>query len=187
MGAAAWNVQYCTELFLPVCQKGGDSDFFEPKPIDTNQFIQDCQTDYFVTPEFDKAELLFGVGVDQVRTTSNIIFSNGGRDPWSTGGILSLPNQQQFNGTAYFAIDYVKYFDLEGYLNIADNEIYLFLLNNSCHHEDLRSTGDKDPDGLKAVRLIELKVITGWIQNFYISINSEPSGWQNIFSYVMSM
>jgi lysosomal Pro-X carboxypeptidase len=187
LGAEAWGVQYCTELFLPVCQRGGTYDFFEPKPINLTDFTLQCRRDYFVTPDFDKAQQLFGIGSKQVSSTSRIIFSNGARDPWSTGGILSLPTQRPFKQSPYFVVDYEKYPDLKGNMNVAANQIYLIHIPHACHHEDLRQSGSQDPPSLTGARLYELKLITSWIHEEYVMSNKFPDGWLVRFEQIMTL
>ena len=50
-------------------------------PYTAASYIQYCQEQFNITPDFDKY-LQLNAGLN---TSSNIIFSNGGLDPWHTG------------------------------------------------------------------------------------------------------
>lgn len=78
-------------------------------------------------------------GGDHIKSLSNIIFSNGLRDPWSAGGV----NQ-----------------------SLSDTLIAI-QIPGACHHEDLRSAGPNDPKPLIEARAKELKIISGWIKDYY--------------------
>ena len=185
LGAQAWGFQFCTELFLPVCAQGGQNDFFEPSPINITEFTAECEQQYSIKPDYNKVEMMFGI--EQLKGTSHIIFSNGGRDPWSTGGILALPNQRPIKNYKYFLVDYQRYPDLMGNLNVAGNQLILINIPQACHHEDLRSTGAQDPQVLLGARLYELKILTVWIHQFYIEQNKLPQDWLIRFEQVMDM
>jgi lysosomal Pro-X carboxypeptidase len=187
LDAAAWGVQYCTELFLPICQRGGSYDFFEPLPLNLTEFSIGCEKDFHVTPEFDKVSRQFGIGKKQLSTASRIIFSNGERDPWSTGGILKLPGQRPFKHNKYFAVDYNEYPQLNGNMHVALNHIYLINIPNACHHEDLRESDPDDPKSMQGARLYELKLITSWIHQSYLENNKFPVEWYLTFESIMNM
>ena len=133
-------------MVMPVCSNGV-TDMFEVMPWDLNQYSQMCKKTYGVSSEGEKAIILFGGR--NISTASNIIFSNGMRDPWSAGGVLQT---------------------------LSPNLIAI-QIPNACHHEDLRATGPNDPPALKEVRAQEIKIIRQWINDYYKQINYLPKQW----------
>ncbi|GJM97852.1 hypothetical protein PR202_ga14808 [Eleusine coracana subsp. coracana] len=73
------------------------------------------------------------------RFGSNIIFSNGMRDPWSRGGVLK---------------------------NISSSIIAL-VTEKGAHQFDLRSETKDDPEWIREQRRQEVQIIQGWIDNYY--------------------
>jgi len=83
--------------------------------------------------------------IDKVlkRFGSNIIFSNGMRDPWSRGGVLK---------------------------NISSSIIALVTEKGEqegAHHLDLRSATKGDPDWVIEQRRQEVEIIQGWIDQYH--------------------
>ncbi|GJN38955.1 hypothetical protein PR202_gb28041 [Eleusine coracana subsp. coracana] len=78
--------------------------------------------------------------IDKVlmRFGSNIIFSNGMRDPWSRGGVLK---------------------------NISSSIIAL-VTEKGAHHLDFRSETKDDPDWVIEQRRQEVQIIQGWIDQY---------------------
>lgn len=185
LGAEAWNFQVCTELFLPICAKGGANDFFEPSAINLTEYTANCVKQYGVRPEFNKVDQQFGV--QQLQGTSRIIFSNGERDPWATGGYRRLPDQRPLQKFKYFVVDYDRFPELRGNLQVAGDQIFLVNLPHACHHEDLRAHEPLDPPLLGAVRLQELKIITVWTHQFYLDETHLPNDWLIRFQQIMDM
>ncbi|TVU34993.1 hypothetical protein EJB05_16855 [Eragrostis curvula] len=70
---------------------------------------------------------------------SNIIFFNGLLDPWSGGGVLK---------------------------NISESLIAI-VAPLGAHHIDLRPATPEDPDWLVSLRESELKIISGWLSDYY--------------------
>lgn len=136
LGTGAWEFQSCTEMVLPICSNGVD-DMFEKSPWNFTQFSKGCQKQFNVNPEKNKAFVLFGG--KNINDVTNIIFSNGDRDPWSAGGVLE---------------------------SISDTLIAI-KIPGACHHEDLRSRGPNDPQPLLDARRKELSIIKEWLQKNY--------------------
>ena len=123
-------------MVLPVCSNGV-TDMFEPNPWNITKFSLDCKKKFGIYSDIEKALILFGG--DHIKTASNIIFSNGERDPWSAGGVLETLNP---------TLPAIK-------------------VPHACHHEDLRFSGPNDPQSLIDVRLREISIIKGWIDSYY--------------------
>ncbi|KAM6550118.1 hypothetical protein CsatB_021794 [Cannabis sativa] len=78
------------------------------------------------------------------RFGSNIIFSNGLRDPYSSGGVLE---------------------------NISDS-ILAIKTTNGSHCLDILGRKSSDPDWLVEQRKIEINIITKWITQYYADLTS---------------
>lgn len=57
---------------MPICTKGGDDDIFVAYPWDIDEYTQDCEKIYNVTPVVDAVEKQYGG--KNLRAASNIIF-----------------------------------------------------------------------------------------------------------------
>ncbi|XVF69051.1 hypothetical protein PTKIN_Ptkin11bG0050200 [Pterospermum kingtungense] len=86
----AWNWQSCSEMVMPIGHGNNDS-MFPPAPFNLNSFIRKCKSLFGVQPQPHWVSTYYG-GHDLKlilhRFASNIIFSNGLRDPHSSGGVL---------------------------------------------------------------------------------------------------
>lgn len=66
---------------------------------------------------------------------SNIVFSNGLRDPWSGGGVLSAQSK----------------------------DIQVIIIPEAAHHLDLRAANTNDPGSVLQARAMERQAIRRWI------------------------
>merc|ERR1719318_111188 len=80
-----WDLQSCTEMVMPMCANNKD-DMFEAQPWNEPDFAAGCKKRWSTDPQTYKMEITYG-GRD-LFGASNIVWSNGALDPWSTGGIL---------------------------------------------------------------------------------------------------
>ena len=136
-----WSVQACTEMVMPICANGV-TDMFEPTPFDLDAYSEACNKKYAVKPDPSLAVRVWG-GRDSLSTATNIIFSNGDRDPWSIGGVN------------------------DGMGIKLNPTIHIINIPHACHHEDLRETGKNDPQPVIDARKRELKIIRGWIRQHH--------------------
>lgn len=123
-------------MVLPVCSNG-KSDMFPNNPWNLKEYSESCRKQYGVSS--DKYKALIEYGGEQIKAASNIIFSNGLRDPWSAGGVLKKISEQ----------------------------LDTIIIPGACHHEDLRQSGPNDPKPLIEARAKEVKIIQGWIDAYY--------------------
>lgn len=89
----------------------------------------------------DSRKMLTLFGGKNITAASNIIFSNGERDPWRGGGVLDLDDSSPSLVTIY--------------------------IQGAAHHEDLRFSGPGDLPFLLNARQTEIDIITGWIKAYY--------------------
>ncbi|CAN0917702.1 Lysosomal Pro-X carboxypeptidase [Linum grandiflorum] len=140
-GLDGWNWQACTEMVMPMsCDK--ETSMFPPYEFSYSDFREDCWSSFKVLPRPRWVTTEFG-GHD-IRTAletfgSNMIFSNGLLDPWSGGSVLQ---------------------------NISETIVAL-VTEEGAHHIDLRPSTPEDPDWLMEQRATEIKLIRGWIDDYY--------------------
>lgn len=125
--------QACTEMVMPMCTDGVQ-DMFEPEEWNLQAFSDECNAIFGVRPRADWAGTVYG-GKD-IASQSNIIFSNGGLDPWSAGGVT---------------------------YNITDSLVSI-MIPDGAHHLDLRYSNDNDPPSVRAARTLEVKYFQEWIR-----------------------
>lgn len=133
-----WNIQACSEMVMPICANG-KTDMFEPMNFDLKNLSDYCFKKYGIRPQPTLA--IREWGGRNLGTASNIIFSNGDRDPWSVGGVLSLPPS-------------------------ASKSLHVINISHACHHEDLRSLGPNDTVYLIQAREQEKSIIQEWIKQY---------------------
>lgn len=131
-----WGFQACSEMVMPMCYNGVD-DMFNPSEWDLEAYTKQCRREYGVTPRANMAQLIYG-GRD-IASGSNIIFSNGLLDPWSSGGIKS---------------------------NISSSLIAL-IIPSGAHHLDLRFANADDPADVIWARQMERHYIHRWIDEYH--------------------
>lgn len=132
LDASGWDYQICNEMVMPMCSDGVN-DMFYKEDWDLRKYRAKCEKDFHVTPDVDKAVLMFGGR--KISAASNIIFSNGDLDPWSSGGVLHT---------------------------ISDSLIAVYM-EGAAHHLDLRAANPNDPESVVKARTLEKKYITKWL------------------------
>lgn len=75
-------------------------------------------------------------------------FSNGGLDPWSSGGVTS---------------------------NISHSLVSI-MIPDGAHHLDLRYSNDLDPPSVRAARALEVKYFQEWIKKAKKAHRAAPTG-----------
>ncbi|CAK9186784.1 unnamed protein product [Ilex paraguariensis] len=135
--SSGWDWQTCTEMVMPI-GNGANDTMFEALPFDLNNFTRNCEGVFGVTPrphwittEFGGQDIKSVLG----NFASNIIFSNGLRDPYSAGGVLQ---------------------------NISDSVVAVYT-EEGAHCLDLATPTATDPDWLVSQREAEVKIIEGWL------------------------
>jgi len=136
IGADMWSYQACTEMVMPFCYDG-KNDMFEEQEWDIGKYTSDCLSTWGVSPRPALANTLYG-GRD-FSAASNIIFSNGLLDPWSSGGVLKSGPPK----TGIVAV----------------------IIPEGAHHLDLRAANPADPVSVIQARKIERSWIAKWIRS----------------------
>jgi lysosomal Pro-X carboxypeptidase len=133
-----WDYLWCTET-LPqetYFRMDGVRDMFWPKPYNTTWINARCQHKYRTQPRYDWISAAYG-GHRGVKATTNVVFSNGALDPWSSGGV-------SYNGTTVGAVRSL-------------------LIAQGAHHLDLMFSNPQDPQCVKDARKTEVNQITKWV------------------------
>ncbi|XP_044297925.1 lysosomal Pro-X carboxypeptidase isoform X2 [Varanus komodoensis] len=133
LGIQGWYYQACTEMVMPMCSDG-INDMFEPQKWDFHAYSEECFKVWGVRPRPSWIPTLYGG--KNISTHSNIIFSNGGLDPWSGGGVTQ---------------------------NITSSLITI-TIPEGAHHLDLRSNTPYDPASVLQARLLEVRYMRLWLQ-----------------------
>ncbi|KAK9279126.1 hypothetical protein L1049_012801 [Liquidambar formosana] len=144
-----WTWQACTEMVMPIGHGENDT-MFQASPFDLNDYTKTCEDLFVVTPrphwittEFGGHDIKSVLG----NFASNIIFSNGLRDPYSSGGVLQ---------------------------NISDSIVAIYT-DEGAHCLDLSTPMAGDPDWLVSQRDKETKIIEGWIAEYNATLASKTS------------
>lgn len=140
-----WAWQSCSDMVMPI-GIGPKNTMFEPQPYSWSQSITYCKSHYGVLPRPHWITTYFGgqdIKLILERFGSNIIFSNGLRDPYSSAGVLE---------------------DIS-------NTIVAIKTKNGSHCMDILPTNaSTDPKWLVHQRKEEVKVLKGWIQKYYADL-----------------
>ncbi|XP_056646416.1 lysosomal Pro-X carboxypeptidase-like [Diorhabda sublineata] len=136
LGENGWFFQSCTDMIMPMCST--DLDMFENESWDFQKYSDDCYKQFKIRPR-DPNVPIREYGGKEIGAASNIIFSNGLLDPWSSGGVLR---------------------------NINDDVRAVFI-PDGAHHYDLRGKNDNDTGDVKDVRRYHIHKIEEWIQKYY--------------------
>lgn len=135
-----WSWQTCTEMVFPMAQNPNKT-MFPLEIFDLKSYAEDCKRKYGVVPRPNWVTTEYG-GHDIRKVLkhfgSNIIFSNGLRDPWSSGGVVE---------------------------NISESIVAL-PTKEGTHCLDLSPSLPSDPEWLKEQKSKEIEYIKSWIEQY---------------------
>ncbi|MQL05423.1 hypothetical protein EI015_25445 [Escherichia coli] len=140
-----WRWQTCSEMVIPIGI--GNDTMFQPNPFSLNLFSKGCEEQFGVSPRPHWVTTYYGghdIKLVLQRFGSNIIFSNGLRDPYSSGGVLD---------------------------NISDSLVAIHTVNGS-HCLDILPANQNDPEWLVQQRKKEIDIIKGWITQYYADLGA---------------
>ncbi|XP_028756887.1 lysosomal Pro-X carboxypeptidase [Neltuma alba] len=143
--SVGWRWQTCSEMVIPIGL--GNDTMFQPSPFDLKSYVRDCKMKYGVAPRPHWITTYYGghdIKLVLQRFGSNIIFSNGLRDPYSSGGVLD---------------------------SISDSIVAVHTVNGS-HCLDILRAMPSDPEWLVKQREEETQMIKGWITQYYADLGA---------------
>ncbi|XP_031836182.1 lysosomal Pro-X carboxypeptidase [Nomia melanderi] len=135
LDALGWPYQACTEMIMPMCTDG-INDMFEPEQWNFNDYAKDCENKYSVKPRPNL--ICEQYGCTDLSAATNIVFSNGLLDPWSSGGVLK---------------------------NLSSSAIAI-IIPEGAHHLDLRGKNENDPYSVVLARKYHRFYIKQWIKEY---------------------
>lgn len=130
-------------MIMPFCST--DQDMFETLPWDFKKFSDDCYKQFGVRPRNEEIPVL-EYGGKNLKMFSNIVFSNGLRDPWSSGGVLT---------------------------NISSSVVAV-IIPDGAHHFDLRAQHPKDTFAVQEARQFHVRHISKWLDEYYFANLMDP-------------
>merc|ERR1711939_524543 len=86
--AALWNHIYCSEVFQ-VFGRNGKTDMYWNSPWNATAAQETCWQEFRLWPDTSWVATHFG-GWQIAKSTTRILFSNGGLDPWRGGGVQKM-------------------------------------------------------------------------------------------------
>ncbi|KAI3933305.1 hypothetical protein MKW98_006664 [Papaver atlanticum] len=137
-----WRWQTCSEMVMPIGDDGKDT-MFQASPFDLKNFSRSCRSRYNVEPRPHWILNEFGgkdIKLVLRQFASNIIYSNGLRDPYSSGGVLE---------------------------SISDNVVAITTVKGS-HCLDLLPASSDDPKWLVEQREAEIQITKTWIDEYNV-------------------
>jgi len=141
-----WSWQTCTEIVIPLSPYPNGT-IFAPHVFDLKNYSEKCKSLYGVLPRANWITTEFGGhNIRRVlkRFASNIIFSNGLQDPYSSGGVLQ---------------------------SISESIIAL-TTDEGIHCQDMHYSSNQDPESIREQRSKEVEIITKWIKQYEDDLNS---------------
>lgn len=142
LGDQGWDFQSCTEMVMPICSTG-QYDMFETSPWDLISLAKTCNEKWKQQPQPFLALKEYG-GKD-ISSATNIVFSNGMLDPWSSGGIMRNMSRS----------------------------VVAIIIPEGAHHLDLRATNLNDPISAIIVRKFHKYNIRTWIRQYRTMIKNK--------------
>lgn len=130
-------------MIMPMCSN--DLDMFENEKWDFQKYSDDCFKKVSVRP-LNEAVPILQYGGKNLKPYSNIVFSNGLLDPWSSGGVLG---------------------------NIS-SKVAAVIIPDGAHHFDLRGTHPNDSESVVAARKFHMREIKRWLNDFYFERLNDP-------------
>lgn len=118
--------------------RAGVNDMFWPRAFNVSFVAQRCADKYGLQTRPYWIHDEYGSWA-QLSQSSNIVFSNGGYDPWSSGGVKTSPG----------------------------GSIQTVFIPEGGHHLDLFFSNPQDPASVTAARQTEMTAIQGWISAWY--------------------
>uniref|UniRef100_A0A7E4VA10 Peptidase S28 n=1 Tax=Panagrellus redivivus TaxID=6233 RepID=A0A7E4VA10_PANRE len=147
-GPDGWDFQECTEVIIAMCALGPPNDFFDSVCNATTFLdwqINYCSNIYGAvgwTEDFIRLNAIRDLYGWDFTSASNIIFTNGILDPWSSAGVNE---------------------NTPGITNANNRGIYNYRVAGSAHHLDLRQPNTCDPQSVIDLRVQVVEIFKCWL------------------------
>ncbi|RDX79805.1 Lysosomal Pro-X carboxypeptidase, partial [Mucuna pruriens] len=162
-----WRWQTCSEMLIPIGI--GNDTMFEPIPFSLKNYAKGCKKQFGVSPRPHWITTYYGghnIKLVLGRFGSNIIFSNGLRDPYSIGGVLDNISDSI---VALHTVNLILYHFLLKHKMIAWPTNIDF---SGSHCLDILRANQSDPEWLVEQRKKEIKIIKRWIIQYYADLDA---------------
>ena len=154
-----WDWQWCTEM-LPdsywfgtngayAASGKSSGDMFWPLPFNQTLIDTHCKLRWNVTPASSWIRNEYG-GRKLQFDHSNIVFSSGGYDGWSSGGVAT---------------------------NVTSRSLTSIMIADGGHHLDLMFSHPNDPPSVISARELELDHIRTWVAERGANSKTKASSW----------
>lgn len=140
-----WDYQWCTETIPEESYftTDGINDMFYPRSFSKEFITAHCSDSWGVTPRYEWMRQAYGNPFDwAISGVTNLVFSNGLYDPWSSAGIKT---------------------------NLSTS-LPAVIIDVGAHHIDTFFSTPQDPQSVIDARAFEVSMIKIWIQDFYSSM-----------------
>eukprot|EP00656_Telonema_subtile_P017394 TRINITY_DN1932_c0_g1_i2.p1 TRINITY_DN1932_c0_g1~~TRINITY_DN1932_c0_g1_i2.p1 ORF type:complete len:500 (-),score=96.07 TRINITY_DN1932_c0_g1_i2:95-1594(-) len=130
-----WDYQWCSEMQPQETyfSRDGVNDMFWPSGMNMTAINEHCRSTLGITPRPRWIGEEFGGATG----ATNIVFSNGLYDPWSSGGVLSTAN--------------------------LSSTVHAVIIPEGAHHLDLMFSNPQDPASVISARQVEMQSIREWL------------------------
>jgi len=153
-GVSAWSFQSCVETLHEFSSSVAKRGHLRDYAFDIDRSGNEpCRELFGIEPDTERLTRSFGgYAISQNPAgATNIIWSNGGYDPWHGGSFYPNPDAPLPNASTP--------------LHREDEArgIHYIWIQRGAHHGDLRSPTQSDPEELTQARAIEKRVIAQWV------------------------
>ncbi|KAL6312807.1 hypothetical protein AAG906_022535 [Vitis piasezkii] len=142
-----WIWQTCTEMVMPIGHGANDT-MFQAWPFDLNNHTKPVKIYLVLLQDLIGSQQNLDIKFVLGNFASNIIFSNGLRDPYSAGGVLQ---------------------------DISDSVVAIYT-DKGAHCLDLSTPTATDPDWLVSQQEKEVKIIGLWLAEYNARLISKAHG-----------
>ncbi|GBG27134.1 Lysosomal Pro-X carboxypeptidase [Hondaea fermentalgiana] len=152
-----WSHQYCSEQFPEefYMTMTGTSDMFFDYPNPAESVKEACQRYYNQTPDETLVRRRYGNERMMLETVSNVVFSNGLADPWSSGSIVTL----------------------DGILSSEEQrrrDLQVVNMDTGGHHVDLMFSHEGDTAQMRHARKVEFEAMRRWTRSLCLRWHYSP-------------
>eukprot|EP00056_Hartaetosiga_gracilis_P015991 m.3551 g.3551 ORF g.3551 m.3551 type:complete len:511 (+) comp3593_c0_seq1:107-1639(+) len=128
-----WGYQWCTEMVMPSNQGGSKDMFLPPSVFNFTAMTEGCKQQWNVAPRQSWSSV--ALASKDVSKLENVVFSNGGLDPWRAGGVVQ---------------------------NISSS-VHALVIPSGAHHIDLMFSTPQDPPDVIQAREFEVQKMWEWV------------------------